>query len=148
MNRINSEIRERDFRFHTHLQVRVGDLNYGGHLANDKFLLYFHEARVRYFQVLGVTEASIGEGVSLTQTEAYVAYKGEAFLGDVLSVGVCIDEFSRARFRVNFVITRPADGQLIATGYTILAGFDYRSRKLQRIPLSFKDKVLAYQGMA
>ncbi len=134
------------FPFHTELHVRVGDLNYGGHLGNDKFLLYFHEARVRYFQFLGVTEADIGDGISLTQTEAYIAYKGEALLGDVLSIRVHIDEFSRARFRVNFIITRSKDDKLIATGYTILAAFDYLAHKPQRIPQSFKDKVLAYQS--
>jgi len=143
-----AEIRTNEFPFHTELQVRVGDLNYGGHLGNDKFLLYFHEARVRYFQALGVTEADIGDGVSLTQTEAYVAYKGEAFLGDVLSIGVHIDEFSRTRFRVNFSITRPRDEKLIATGHTVLAAFDYHSHKPQRIPESFKEKVLAYQTAA
>ncbi len=143
-----AETRTNGFPFYTELQVRVGDLNYGGHLGNDKFLLYFHEARVRYFQALGVSEADIGDGVSLTQTEAYIAYKGEAFLGDVLSIGVRIDEFSRARFRVNFSIIRPTDEKLIATGYTILAAFDYRTRKPQRIPQSFKEKVLAYQATA
>jgi hypothetical protein len=29
-------------RFSTRLTVRVGDINYGGHLGNDKFLLYFY----------------------------------------------------------------------------------------------------------
>jgi len=40
-------------RFLIRLGVRVGDINYGGHLGNDKFLLFFHGARLNFFSELG-----------------------------------------------------------------------------------------------
>ncbi|NIA31009.1 MAG: hypothetical protein GWP06_13985, partial [Actinobacteria bacterium] len=126
--------------FQTKLTVRVGDINYGGHLANDKTLLYFHEARIRYFRELGISEGNIGDGVALTQTEAYIKYTGEAFGGDELLIKVHVDNITRARFKINYKITRIGDEKSIATGYTILAGFDYSAKKLKRIPQSFRDK--------
>ncbi len=134
-------------RFQTTLSVRIGDINYGGHLANDKALLYFHEARIRYFRKLGITEGNIGDNISLTQTEAYIKYTGQAFLGDELLIKVHIDDISRARFRVNYEITRAGDGKSIAKGYTVLAGFDYSSKKAKRIPQSFREKVTNFQDV-
>ena len=132
-------------RFSTEMSVRVTDINYGGHLGNDTVLSYFHQARVLYLNALGVDEGDIGDNTSLTQTEAHIEYKGESFLGDILSIFVWIDNFSRARFRVNYEIIRKNDEKKIAIGYTVLAGFDYDSRRPKRIPNSFHDVVQKYQ---
>ena len=36
--------------FHTEVAVRIGDINYGGHLGNDAVLSLAHEARLQYFK--------------------------------------------------------------------------------------------------
>ena len=131
--------------FKTTIKVRVTDINYGGHLANDTVLSYFHEARIRYLNELGVSEIDIGEQVSLTQTEAYVSYKGEGFLGDELVVSVHIGDFSRARFKVNYHIWKKVDNKPVAEGFVTLAAFNYQTKRPQRIPQGFKDAVEKYQ---
>ncbi len=132
--------------FKTNITVQIGDINYGGHMGNEKFLVCFQEARLRYLKALGASEMDIGEGVSLTQIEAFVSYKNEAFYGDELTIGVIIDDISKVRFRASFQITRRSDEKLIATGYTVLAGFDYKQRRIKRIPQTFIDKVTAFQS--
>jgi len=134
------------YPFYTTLPVQIGDVNYGGHAGNDKYLLFFHEARLRYFRELGVTEADIGDGVSLTQVEAHIVYKNEAFYGDELVIGVKITDISRASFKVEYFISRKSDDAVIGNGYTVLAGFDYRTHRLKKIPASFVDKVSARQA--
>jgi acyl-CoA thioester hydrolase len=128
-------------RFTTQLTVRVTDLNYGGHLGNDRVLAFFHEARVRFLHVLGVSEKDVGDNVSLTQTEAFVQYKGEAFLGETLLCDVWIEEFGGLRFRVCYELKHSTENKIIALGYTDLAGFDYHSHKLKRLPQTLKSKV-------
>lgn len=132
--------------FVTNIKVRVTDINYGGHLANDTVLSYFHEARVRYLNKLGVSEIDIGDQVSLTQTEAYVSYKGEGYLGDELVVAVNMSDFSRARFKVNYIISKKSDKKPVAQGFVTLAAFNYQAKRPQRIPQSFKDAVEKYQS--
>ena len=129
----------RSMDFATTLKVRVTDLNYGGHLANDKMLAYFHEARVHYLSALGVSEADIGDGAGLTQTEAYVHYKAELFLGEVVEIRIRVDEVGKARFRLHYAVWRPVDGVLAAEGYTVLAAFDYQRRRPTRLPPLFAD---------
>ena len=133
-------------RFSTEIQVRVTDLNYGGHLGNDSLYSYFHEARVRYLRRLGLSEGDVGDGVSLTQTEGHIEYKGEAFVGDILNAFVHIDEIKRARFRVNYEFVRQSDAQLIGRGYAVLVAFDYETRKPKRLPESFVARVNDYQA--
>jgi acyl-CoA thioester hydrolase len=133
-------------RFTTRLTVRVGDINYGGHLGNDKFLLYFHEARLQFLQNLSLSEQDIGEGVAMTQVEAFVRYQGQAYLGDELEISVYVSEFSRARFRFEYEMTRPLDQKAVATGYTVMAAFDYQRNRPERIPNLFKQTVERYQN--
>ena len=132
-------------RFSTELSVRITDMNYGGHLGNDTVLSYFHQARVLYLDALGVNEGDIGDNTSLTQTEAHIEYKGEGFLGDVLVISVWIDNVRGVRFRVNYDIIRKEDDKRIAVGYTVLAGFNYKTRRPKRIPKSFEARVHDYQ---
>ncbi len=110
-------------------------------MANDRHLLYFQEARVRFLTELGLSEGDIGDGIGLTQVEAFISYQAEAFLGDRLNVNLSFGEFSRIRFRIDYVVHRPADDTTIASGYTILAAFDYSRRRAVRIPASFIDKL-------
>ncbi|MBN2410786.1 acyl-CoA thioesterase [candidate division KSB1 bacterium] len=137
----------KSYPFKTNITVQIGDINYGGHLGNEKSLVYFQEARLRYLKELGASEMNIGDGVSLTQIEAFITYKNESFYGDELTIGVIIDDISKVRFRVSFQITRRSDEKLIGTGYTVLAGFDYKQHRIKRIPQSFIDKVTAYQNI-
>ncbi len=130
--------------FSTTLQVRVGDVNYGGHLGNDTVLLYFQEARIRFLAEYGLSEKDIGDSVSLIQTESLVKYKGEAFMGDELTIHIACLEAAKIKFTLLYEIIRKLDNQTIATGHTILAGFDYEKRKPARLPESFK-KVLSVQ---
>ncbi len=129
------------FLYETEMAVRVGDLNYGAHLANDKFLLYFHEARVRFLDSIGLSEMDIGEGVSLTQVEAHIEYKSQVFLADRLVIALHIEIISRTRFKVVYEMRNKTTDQLTATGYTVLAGFNYKTGKPCRIPESFQKSV-------
>ena len=136
----------KNYPFETNITVQIGDINYGGHLGNDKSLVYFQEARLRYLKEFGASEMDIGDGISLTQIEAFVSYRGEAFHGDELVVGVIIEDISKARFKVSYQMTRKSDATLIGTGYTVLAGFDYEQRRIKRLPSSFIDKVTVFQS--
>ena len=127
-----------DKPFTTQMTVRVGDVNYGGHLGNDTVLLYFQEARVRFLAHLGLSEMNIGDGISITQIESFVQYKAEAFMGEILTITVVPQEAGKLKFKLAFKIERDKDNKLIAQGYTEHAGFDYTARRLAKIPETFQ----------
>jgi acyl-CoA thioester hydrolase len=121
------------YPFHCDLRVRTTDLNYGGHLGNDRLLALVHEARVAFLAEHGLTELDCA-GVSLILADAAVVYQGEAFAGDVLRCEVAAGEPTRAGFRLFYRMQRPADAAAIALVENGMVCFDYRSRRIRPLP--------------
>jgi len=67
-----------EWHYKTNIRVRVTDLNYGNHLANDKVLSLIHEARVRFLQEYGQSEVSFFSN-GLIQIDTQLVYKNQAF---------------------------------------------------------------------
>ncbi len=119
--------------FHTTLTVRVGDINYGGHLGNDRFLGLSHEARVRWLGSHNLSEADVG-GAGLIMADAALVFRREAFLGDELDVALGAAEVRRSSFDLIYMLTRLSDGVQIALVKTGMVCFDYTARKVVRLP--------------
>ncbi len=121
------------YPFRTSLVVRITDLNYGGHLGNDRLLALLHEARVAFLADHGWTEHDCA-GTGLIMTDAAVQYRGEAFAGDRLTIEVATGEPARTGFRFFYRITRHRDDALIAVAETGMACFDYDRRRVAPLP--------------
>ncbi|SFL73622.1 Acyl-CoA thioesterase FadM [Desulfomicrobium norvegicum] len=132
MARVQIELPE-SWLFRTRLSVRVTDVNYGGHLGNDRVLGLAHEARVRWLASCGLSEKDVG-GVGLIMADAALVFRGEAFLGDELDVAVGAIEVRRSSFDLVYLLTRPADAVEIALVKTGMVCFDYSLRKVSRLP--------------
>ena len=124
------------------IEVRVGEINYGGHLGNDKALLLFHDARLKLFHLLGFTEDNIGEGIGIIMTEAHVHFRREVFLYDLLYVDVEVKSHGDKYFDLHYDIYRISDSVKVIEGDTRQLGFDYNNRKVARLPEVFCKKLL------
>ena len=118
------------YDFECTLAVRTTDLNYGGHLGNDRLLALVQEARVAFLAARALSELNAG-GPSLIMADAAIVYQGEAFAGDLLRFEVAAREPGRVAFRLFTRVTRPADGAAIALVEIGMVCFDYRSRRAQ-----------------
>lgn len=126
--------------FTTEISVRIGDINYGGHLGNDSVLSLVHEARVRCLQHFGFTEADAG-GVGIIMTDAVIVYKHESFYGDVLRIDIAVLDFSRTGCDFVFRLTDKKTGKEIALAKTGVVFFDYENRKVVAVPAAFLQVV-------
>ena len=115
------------------LAVRVTDVNYGGHLGNDRLLGLVHEARVRWLAACGLSEKDVG-GPGLIMADAALVFRGEAFLGDELEVELGATEVRRSGFTLVYRLRRLADGADIALASTGMVCFDYAARRAARVP--------------
>ena len=129
--------------FRARYTVRIGDINYGGHLGNDKYLLLFHDARIAFLASLGASEKDIGGGAALIMSEAHVRFQAEVFLGDELEVSVRPRDVEASRFVLDYAVTRVGDGVSAADGHTTLAAFDYARRRVTRLPAAFQAALQA-----
>lgn len=121
------------FPFSTALEVRVTDLNYGNHLANDALLALLHEARVRFLRAHGMHEGDVG-GTVLIMNDAAVVYRAEAFAGDQLRIDVALVDPSRVGCDFVYRVSRPVDDKLVAEAKTGVVFLDPVSRRVVKLP--------------
>ena len=95
---------QNDFNFSTELNVRISEINYGGHLGNDSFLSLFQEGRLRYLKQFGYSEITIGEDTSLIMSQAHINFKAEAFWGERLKIFVRISKMDKIRFTFEYLV--------------------------------------------
>lgn len=124
-----------EYAFDTEIAVRTTDLNYRGHLGNDRMIALIHEARVAFLAAHGYTETDCG-GVSLIIADTMVNYRGEAFAGDTLRFEVAAGDPTECGFRLFFRVSRPRDGTVIALVENGMVCFDYTTRERRPLPES------------
>lgn len=123
------------FCFQTELTVQVSDINYGGHVGNERYLLFAQETRMRFLATIGCSEMHFGP-FGLALTEAHVEYFHELFHSNTIRISLAISPPSRASFDCFYLITLLKDGSKIesATIKTSMVCFDYKERKVRSIP--------------
>lgn len=124
------------FLFSTTIPVRITDLNYGNHLANDKVLSIIHEARIQFFQHYGYSELDFA-GVSVIMGDVAIEYKNQAFYGDELLIEIGVQDFSRVSFDIIYKIS--TKDKLITKAKTGIVTFDYQQNKVVEVPQKIKD---------
>lgn len=129
------------YPFATELRVRITDLNYGGHLGNDRLLALIHEARVAFLAAHGWSEMDCG-GASLIMSDAVISFLGQAYAGDRLRFEVAMGEPTRCGFRLFYRVTRATDDARIALAETGMVCFDYRAGKVRPLPESVRGRCI------
>lgn len=128
------------FIYQTSMEVRIGDINYGGHMANDAILRLAHEARLRFLQSLGYSELDV-EGVGIIMADAAIMYRAEAFQGDqlVFKLGVC--DLNKYGLDIVYQAIDGNSGQEVARLKTGIVFFDYQTRQVAAMPPAFAARL-------
>ncbi len=130
------------FQFTTYINVRITDLNYGGHVGNDTVLSIIHEARMQFLQYYGHTEMNFG-GVGLIMSDVAIEFKNELFYSDKIKISVAIAEISKVSFALYYKLEKESgDHQLLpaATGRTGMVCYNYETKKMAIFPAHLKSQ--------
>ena len=128
----------KEWHFSITMKVRVTDLNYGNHLANQQFLAFAQEARMAYFAQYGFTELDFG-GNSLIKADAAITFKGEGHLNDEVQIDVAAHTEGGSSFNIFYKFTNLTKNKPMAEIRTALVCFDYTKGK----PVALSEIVLA-----
>ncbi len=129
--------------FTTELPIRIDDLNYGGHLANDRVLAIAQETRLRFLvahgfrselDVGGAAVDEIAGRTGLIMSEAAVVYRAEGRYGMVLRVDLAPSAVRTRGFDLLYRMSDTGTGQEIARARTAMLCFDYAARKVVSLP--------------
>jgi acyl-CoA thioester hydrolase len=137
MQRIKIELPDR-FHFSTELAIQIGDVNYGGHVGNEKFLAIAHEARMRFLQSINTAELQF-YGVGLIIADCAIEFKAELFWGDTMHVSVAVNGIDKFGFDLIYKIEVEKEGERKLAGIvkTGMLCFDYAAKKMVRVPENF-----------
>jgi acyl-CoA thioesterase FadM len=126
------------FKFSTFIDIRITDINYGGHLGNDSVLGIIHEARIRFLADKGFSESDIG-GIGIMMTDTVIQYSAEGFHGDKLRIDVVVDEIRNSNCDIYYRIVNVKTDRIIVRAKTNIAFFNYLTKKVVRVPKIFID---------
>ena len=116
------------------IPVRIGDVNYGGHVGNDAILSIIHEARMLMLRSKNYTEMNAG-GNSMIMADVMISYRGESFYGDALTVCIYAEEITDRTFDLLYQIYTLRNGlnSDIAHAKTGMVCFDYETRTIAQM---------------
>lgn len=141
MARVTIDLPEQ-FPFSTDIPVRISDINYNNHLGHDSIIALIHEARVRFLNAYGFTELDI-DGLGLVMTDLVVLYKAEGFYGEILTIEVAIQDFTKYGFDFVYRITNRETNTEVARAKTGVLIYDYEKRKVVGVPKRFRSTMVS-----
>ncbi|MCK5846828.1 MAG: thioesterase family protein [Bacteroidales bacterium] len=124
------------FSYSTQLDIRITDINYGGHLGNDSVLGMIHEARIRLLADKGFSESDI-DGIGILMLDSVINYSAEGFYGDKLRIDVTVDEISNTGCDIYYRFVNIANEKIIVRAKTNIIFYNYISKKVSRTPEVF-----------
>ena len=133
-----------DFSLWHEVQVRFKDLDVGGHAHHSLALVYFEEARARYWH--RVAGGNDPEKVDFILAEARVRYHARILYPQTLAVGVRITSMGRKHFVMEY-LARSQEGVDLASGETTMVMYDYVAGRTKRIPDAVRASIQAWEGM-
>lgn len=131
-----------NFLFSTELDIRITDLNYGGHVGNDTFLALAHEARFRFLASHDYTELCM-ENVSLIMSDAAIEFKKELFQGDKVIISIAADGFDKYGFDLYYLFEKMLNDEklVVAKIKTGMLCYNYTEKKLAFMPANAIKKL-------
>lgn len=132
------------FSFTTSIPVRITDINYGGHVGNDRLLSLLHEARIHFLANAGYSEVNFA-GAGMIMADVGIEFRNELFYGDTVLASVTAAEFSRVSFDIYYKLEKETDGKrvLVALAKTGMVCYDYQQKKITAIPEEARQKLSA-----
>lgn len=131
------------FRFWYEVDVRFKDIDVGGHAHHSVALVYFEEARARYWKEITGKEAA--DEVDFILAEARIRYHARILYPWHLSVGVRVSALGKKHFVMEYLVRGP-DGQDLASGETTMVMYDYARGKTMGMPQATREAIRLREG--
>lgn len=119
----------------TRHRVIYADTDAMGVVYYGNYMRFLEVGRCEYLRARAIPYREVEEsGFLMPVAEAGLKYFEPAGYDDLLEIAARLEKLKRASLRFGYRITRPADGKLLATGFTRHACLDADTRRLARLP--------------
>jgi acyl-CoA thioester hydrolase len=128
------------------VKVRFSDLDVVGHLNNARYQTFLEEARIAYFHdVLRQHKSSLDFNVVLSKIS--IDFIKPIEFGDDITVYTRIFNLTANSHEVHqlFVRREKDKTEIVATAQTVMAAFDYQTKKPTTFPDEYCDTVRSFE---
>ena len=135
------------FRHLCKLDVRFSDLDAFGHVNNARFITYFEEARVKYFdEIVTVPVYWAKQGLILARIEC--DFRDAIKHGDELTAYTRCSRIGNKSFDLDYLIEKKSkEGKIsiASTGMSVLVAFDYEKNSAMTIPGKWLNDIKKFE---
>ena len=111
-----------------------GDMDAFDHVNNTVFFRYFEDARMAYFDKLGIREYKDKTNVGPILANTDCNFKLPLKYPDSIYIAGCSTILSSKKFRMDYVVLSESLDSVVAEGQGLLVYYDYNTGKSCQIP--------------
>lgn len=122
-------------KFSCTMTPRYKDIDKMGYVHNSMYQVYFEEGRIEMTRSTGYSYGDLeSDGVLLPISEAKYNYRVPIFYDDVVKVYIWFEYIKNFSAKICFKITKDDDKTLVASGYSIHACIDAKTKDFCGLP--------------
>ncbi len=132
----------KQFEFIYRDRVRYSDCDMHQHMNHAAYFSFFEQARVEYFEKLGMKAGDDFKSIPFIIAAAHCDYKAPAYINDDIAIEMGTTSIGNTSFRIDYEMKNAKTGKLLAQGYTIQVMFDYDKMLSYPVPEALKRKMI------
>lgn len=128
------------------IKVRFSDLDVVGHLTNARYQNFLEEARIAYFQdVVGFPKSGLNFNMVLSKIS--IDFMRSIEFGDDIFVYTRLFNITASSHEVHQLFVRKENerAEIVASAQTLIAAFDYLTKRPTVFPEEYRERVMAYE---
>lgn len=130
-----------EFNYEKEIDVRFRDFDLMGHVNNAVYATYLEQARVEYIEDV-VQEPLMDTGAVVA--DLHLDFERPIDRGDSVTVAVRAGELGTSSIPLKYEIR--VDGEVAATGETLMVTFDQEAGEPTPIPDSWRERIQKHEG--
>lgn len=124
------------------VNVRFSETDALGHINNTSYFIYLEEARMKFFEALGL--ASNVEGWNFLLASTKCDFISQGYFNQLLSVRTYLTKVGTKSCELSHDILCSQTGETIAKGMAVLVCFNFNEQKSEPIPEMIKEKLVLH----
>jgi len=133
--------------FKTTYRVGWSDVDAAQVVHHANYFRLFERAEEEFYEHLGLGFGYIVErGFWLPRIEVFCKYKAPSRFGDVLEIGLSIEEIKEKAVKYGFMVKKKDTNILVAEGHVVVVAADKSFGKAINIPSEIVEKLKAFKN--
>lgn len=136
-----------DFPIKAKVSLSWGEMDAQGHINNVNYFRYFENARIEYYQEVGLLDMMNCTSTGTILAETKCKYLKSLKYPDQIVVGARVKSMSKSSFVMEYLIESDKIGQ-VAIGEGIIVMYDYDKLEKTHIPPAIREAINQIEGLS